>query len=332
MKKVNVAIVGATGVVGRTFLKILEERKFPIKNLYLFSSAKSKGSKIKFNDKEYIVEELKEDSFNRDIQIALFSAGGEISSKYAPIAVSKGIVVVDNSSHFRMDPNVPLVIPEVNGDKVKNHKGIIANPNCSTIQAVLPLKPLHDKYKIKRVVNSTYQAVSGSGINGINDLEKGILGEDNNFYPHQIAYNCIPHIDVFAENGYTKEEMKMINETKKIFNDIDMNVTATTVRVPVKNCHNESINVEFEEPFDLSYLVASLDEMNGVSVVDDIGINEYPMPLNCTGKDEVFVGRIRRDFSVDNGINMWVVADKIRKGAATNAIQIAELLLKYNLV
>ena len=332
MKKVNVAIVGATGVVGRTFLKILEERKFPIKNLYLFSSAKSKGSKIKFNDKEYIVEELKEDSFNRDIQIALFSAGGEISSKYAPIAVSKGIVVVDNSSHFRMDPNVPLVIPEVNGDKVKNHKGIIANPNCSTIQAVLPLKPLHDKYKIKRVVYSTYQAVSGSGINGINDLEKGILGEDNNFYPHQIAYNCIPHIDVFAENGYTKEEMKMINETKKIFNDIDMNVTATTVRVPIKNCHSESINVEFEEPFDLSYLVASLDEMNGVSVVDDIGINEYPMPLNCTGKDEVFVGRIRRDFSVDNGINMWVVADNIRKGAATNAIQIAELLLKYNLV
>ena len=332
MKKVNVAIVGATGVVGRTFLKILEERKFPIKNLYLFSSAKSKGSKIKFNDKEYIVEELKEDSFNRDIQIALFSAGGEISSKYAPIAVSKGIVVVDNSSHFRMDPNVPLVIPEVNGDKVKNHKGIIANANCSTIQAVLPLKPLHDKYKIKRVVYSTYQAVSGSGINGINDLEKGILGEDNNFYPHQIANNCIPHIDVFAENGYTKEEMKMINETKKIFNDIDMNVTATTVRVPVKNCHSESINVEFEEPFDLSYLVASLDEMNGVSVVDDIGINEYPMPLNCTGKDEVFVGRIRRDFSVDNGINMWVVADNIRKGAATNAIQIAELLLKYNLV
>ena len=332
MKKINVAIVGTTGVVGRMFLKILEERNFPIDNLYLFSSAKSKGSKIKFNDKEYIVEELKEDSFNKDIQIALFSAGGEISSKYAPIAVSKGIVVVDNSSHFRMDPNVPLVVPEVNGDEVKNHKGIISNPNCSTIQAVLPLKPLHDKYKIKRIVYSTYQAVSGSGINGINDLEKGILGEDNNFYPHQIAYNCIPQIDVFVKNGYTKEEMKMINETKKIFNDIDMNVTATTVRVPVKNCHSESINVEFEEPFDLSYLVASLEKMNGVSVIDNIEINEYPMPLNCTGKDEVFVGRIRRDFSVDNGINMWVVADNIRKGAATNAIQIAELLLKYNLV
>ena len=332
MKKINVAIVGTTGVVGRMFLKILEERNFPIDNLYLFSSAKSKGSKIKFNDKEYIVEELKEDSFNKDIQIALFSAGGEISSKYAPIAVSKGIVVVDNSSHFRMDPNVPLVVPEVNGDEVKNHKGIISNPNCSTIQAVLPLKPLHDKYKIKRIVYSTYQAVSGSGINGINDLENGILGEDNNFYPHQIAYNCIPQIDVFVKNGYTKEEMKMINETKKIFNDIDMNVTATTVRVPVKNCHSESINVEFEEPFDLSYLVASLEKMNGVSVIDNIEINEYPMPLNCTGKDEVFVGRIRRDFSVDNGINMWVVADNIRKGAATNAIQIAELLLKYNLV
>lgn len=332
MKKINVAIVGATGVVGRMFLKILEERNFPIDKLYLFSSAKSKGSKIKFKNKEYIVEELKEDSFNKDIQIALFSAGGEISSKYAPIAVSKGIVVVDNSSNFRMDLNVPLVVPEVNGEEIKNHNGIIANPNCSTIQAVLPLKPLHDKYKIKRIVYSTYQAVSGSGINGINDLEKGILGEDNNFYPHQIAYNCIPHIDVFVENGYTKEEMKMINETKKIFNDYDMNVTATTVRVPVKNCHSESINVEFEEPFDLSYLVASLEEMNGVSVVDDIEINEYPMPLNCTGKDEVFVGRIRRDFSVDNGINMWVVADNIRKGAATNAIQIAELLLKYNLV
>lgn len=332
MKKINVAIVGATGVVGRMFLKILEERNFPIDKLYLFSSAKSKGSKIKFKNKEYIVEELKEDSFNKDIQIALFSAGGEISSKYAPIAVSKGIVVVDNSSNFRMDLNVPLVVPEVNGEEIKNHNGIIANPNCSTIQAVLPLKPLHDKYKIKRIVYSTYQAVSGSGINGISDLEKGILGEDNNFYPHQIAYNCIPHIDVFVENGYTKEEMKMINETKKIFNDYDMNVTATTVRVPVKNCHSESINVEFEEPFDLSYLVASLEEMNGVSVVDDIEINEYPMPLNCTGKDEVFVGRIRRDFSVDNGINMWVVADNIRKGAATNAIQIAELLLKYNLV
>ena len=332
MKKINVAIVGATGMVGRTFLKVLEERQFPIENLYLFSSAKSAGSSVTFKGQDYIVEELKEDVFDRDIQIALFSAGGEISAKFAPIAASKGVIVVDNSSHWRMDPEVPLVVPEVNPDAVKNHKGIIANPNCSTIQAMVPLKPLDDKYKIKRIIFSTYQAVSGSGVRGIQDLEDGVKGQPNNFYPHSIAYNCLPHIDVFTSNGYSKEELKMINETMKILNNYDMKITATTVRVPVKNCHSESINIEFEEAFELPNLVETLKEMTGVVVVDNPSKNEYPTAIDCHGKDEVFVGRIRRDFSVDNGINMWVVADNIRKGAATNAVQIAELLLSSNLV
>ncbi|HSQ88403.1 aspartate-semialdehyde dehydrogenase [Romboutsia sp.] len=332
MKKINVAIVGATGMVGRTFLKVLEERQFPIDTLYLFSSARSAGSSVTFNGHDYIVEELKEDVFDRDIHIALFSAGGEISAKFAPIAASKGVIVVDNSSYWRMDPEVPLVVPEVNPDAVKNHKGIIANPNCSTIQAMVPLKPLNDKYKIKRVVYSTYQAVSGSGVRGIQDLEDGVKGDDNKFYPHPIAYNCLPHIDVFTDTGYSKEELKMINETMKILDNYDMKITATTVRVPVKNCHSESINIEFEEAFELSSLVKTLEEMTGVVVVDNISNNEYPTAIDCSGKDEVFVGRIRRDFSVDNGINMWVVADNIRKGAATNAVQIAELLLSYDLV
>lgn len=332
MKKVNVAIVGATGMVGRTFLKVLEERRFPINQLYLFSSAKSAGSTVVFNGKEYVVEELNKDVFDRDIQIALFSAGGEISSIYAPIAASKGIVVIDNSSYWRMDETVPLVVPEVNPQDIKKHKGIIANPNCSTIQAVVPLKALHEKYKIKRIVYSTYQAVSGSGVRGIKDLEDGVYGKPNSFYPHPIAYNCLPHIDVFEDNGYTKEELKMINETKKIFNDLDMKVTATTVRVPVKNSHSESINIEFENPFELSDLVNTLENMNGVIVMDNPKENKYPTTVDSTGRDEVFVGRIRRDFSVDNGVNIWVVADNIRKGAATNTVQIAELLVACDLV
>ncbi|MFL1468236.1 aspartate-semialdehyde dehydrogenase [Paraclostridium bifermentans] len=332
MKKVNVAIVGATGMVGRTFLKVLEERNFPIDNLYLFSSARSAGSKVEFAGKEYTVEELNENSFDRDIQIALFSAGGSISEKYAPIAASKGIVVVDNSSAWRMDENVPLVVPEVNPEAVKEHKGIIANPNCSTIQAMVPLKPLHDKYKIKRIVYSTYQAVSGSGVKGTKDLEDGINGVPNQFYPHPIAYNCLPHIDVFMENGYTKEEMKMINETMKILNDYNLKITATTVRVPVVNGHSESVNVEFENDFEIDELKGVLAGFEGLELVDDIANNVYPTAFELSGRDEVFVGRIRRDFSVDSGINMWVVADNIRKGAATNAVQIAELLLKYDLV
>ncbi|CEP42123.1 aspartate-semialdehyde dehydrogenase [Paraclostridium sordellii] len=332
MKKVNVAIVGATGMVGRTFLKVLEERNFPIDNLYLFSSARSAGSKVEFKGKEYTVEELNENSFDRDIQIALFSAGGSISEKYAPIAASKGVVVVDNSSAWRMDENVPLVVPEVNPEAVKEHKGIIANPNCSTIQAMVPLKPLNDKYNIKRIVYSTYQAVSGSGVKGTKDLEDGIKGLENKFYPHPIAYNCLPHIDVFMDNGYTKEEMKMINETMKILNDYDLKITATTVRVPVVNGHSESINVEFEKDFDIEELKALLANSQGLELVDNIENNVYPTAFELSGRDEVFVGRVRRDFSVDNGINMWVVADNIRKGAATNTVQIAELLLKYDLV
>ncbi|MBC8631653.1 aspartate-semialdehyde dehydrogenase [[Eubacterium] tenue] len=332
MKKVNVAIVGATGMVGRTFLKVLEERNFPIDNLYLFSSARSAGSKVEFKGKEYTVEELNENSFDRDIQIALFSAGGSVSEKYAPIAASKGVVVVDNSSAWRMDENVPLVVPEVNPEAVKEHKGIIANPNCSTIQAMVPLKPLNDKYNIKRIVYSTYQAVSGSGVKGTKDLEDGIKGLENKFYPHPIAYNCLPHIDVFMDNGYTKEEMKMINETMKILNDYDLKITATTVRVPVVNGHSESINVEFEKDFDIEELKALLANSQGLELVDDIENNVYPTAFELSGRDEVFVGRVRIDFSVDSGINMWVVADNIRKGAATNAVQIAELLLKYDLV
>ncbi|WP_250673461.1 aspartate-semialdehyde dehydrogenase [Paraclostridium ghonii] len=332
MKKVNVAIVGATGMVGRTFLKVLEERNFQIDNLYLFSSARSAGSKVEFAGKEYTVEELNENSFDRDIQIALFSAGGSISEKYAPIAASKGVVVVDNSSAWRMDENVPLVVPEVNPEAVKDHKGIIANPNCSTIQAMVPLKPLHDKYKIKRIVYSTYQAVSGSGVKGSKDLEDGIKGLPNQFYPRPIAYNCLPHIDVFMGNGYTKEEMKMINETMKILNDYNLKITATTVRVPVVNGHSESVNVEFEKDFEIDELKNLLANFEGLELVDDIANNVYPTAFELSGRDEVFVGRIRRDFSVDSGINMWVVADNIRKGAATNAVQIAELLLKYDLV
>lgn len=231
-----------------------------------------------------------------------------------------------------MDPDVPLVIPEVNPEAIKNHKGIIANPNCSTIQALVPLKPLDDKYKIKRVIYSTYQAVSGSGVKGVEDLEKGMEGNPTGFYPHQISYNCLPHIDSFTDNGYTKEELKMINETMKILNNFDLKVTATTVRVPVKNGHSESINVEFENSFELSDLVSSLNSAPGVVLVDNPENNEYPTAFEVDGSDEVFVGRIRRDFSIDNGINLWVVADNIRKGAATNTIQIAEKAIEYDLV
>ena len=333
MKKVNVALVGATGMVGRTFIKVLEERNFPIDNVYLFSSSKSAGTTVNLFGRDVIVEELNENSFdNKDIQIALFSAGGSISAKYAPIAASKGVIVVDNSSHWRMNPEVPLVVPEVNPQVVINHKGIIANPNCSTIQAMVALKPLHDKYGLKRVIYSTYQAVSGSGVRGVQDLEEGIQGKPNTFYPHPIAFNCLPHIDVFEENGYTKEEMKMIDETLKILNDYDIKVTATTVRVPVRGAHSESINLEFNKSFELEDVFNTLKNTEGIVIVDNPSNNEYPLAINAEGHDEVYVGRIRRDFSVDNGINMWVVADNIRKGAATNTVQIAELLLKYNLV
>ena len=325
MKKINVAVVGATGLVGSMMLKVLSEENFPIDNLYLFSSKKSAGKIINYCGKDYTVEELKEDSFDgRDIKIALFSAGVSVSEKFAPLAAKAGVTVVDNSSAFRMDPEVPLVVPEINPEDIKMNKGIIANPNCSTIQSVLPLKPIHDKYKIKRVIYSTYQSVSGSGIKGISDLEEGT----NLAYKYPIVNNCIPQIDVFLDNGYTKEEMKMINETKKILHDDSLLVTATTVRVPVKNSHSISINVEVEKPFEIEDVKKIIADYPGMILKDDPANEVYPMPLMSADKNEVYVGRIRRDFTVENGINLWSCADNIRKGAATNAVQIAKKLLE----
>lgn len=324
----KLAIVGATGLVGRTVLKILEEKDLPIYEYVLFSSKKSAGKIINFKNKDYIVKELTEDSFvDEHFDFAIFSAGASTSLKYSPIAASNGCIVIDNSSAFRMDTSVPLVVPEVNPEDISLNKGIIANPNCSTIQAVLPLKILDDKYNIKRVVYSTYQAVSGAGINGIKDLENGIKGLKNEKFPHPIFNNCLPHIDVFLDNGYTKEEEKMINETRKILHKPNLPVTATCVRVPVFNCHSESINVELENDFNLKDIMEALNSFPNVKVLDNIKENIYPLASDCSGYDEVFVGRIRRDFSVKYGLNLWVVADNIRKGAATNAIQILERLI-----
>ncbi len=329
MKKLNVAVVGATGMVGRTFLKVLEEVNLPVENYYLLASKRSAGQTVKFMGKDYVVEELTENSFDKGIDIALFSAGGSTSEKFAPIAASKGCVVIDNSSAWRMNEEVPLVVPEVNPEDIKWNKGIIANPNCSTIQAMVALKPLDDKYKIKRIVYSTYQAVSGAGLAGWKDLENGLKGEAPQKFPHPIANNCLPHIDVFLPNGYTKEEMKMIEETRKILGRQDIRITATTVRVPVFNSHSESINVEFENPFELSELVETLKNAPGVVVQDDVANNVYPLAVNATGTNETYIGRIRRDESVENGVNLWVVADNIRKGAAANAVQIAQKLIEY---
>ena len=331
MKDLKVAIVGATGLVGRSFLRVLEEKKLPIYSYSLFASKKSAGTKLTFLGKEYEVQELNENSFDEGFDYALFSAGGEVSKKYAPIAAKKGCTVIDNSSYFRMDKNVPLVVPEVNFEDVRNNHGIIANPNCSTIQAMLPLKALDDKYKIKRIVYSTYQAVSGAGKNALEDLSN----VDNTLplkkFPHPIFNNCLPHIDDFLDNGYTKEEMKMINETRKILHHPDLKITATTVRVPVSNSHSEAINVEFENDFEINELIKTLKDFPNIVVVDNPSKNEYPMPINATGHDEVFVGRIRRDDSIKSGVNLWVVADNIRKGAASNAVQILEKLISENL-
>lgn len=322
-KLVNLAVVGATGMVGNTILQVLKDRNFPIDNLFLFSSKKSAGDKIDFNGKEITVEELTDKSFdNKNIDIALFSAGGSISEKYAPIAAEKGITVIDNSSQWRMDKDIPLIVPEVNGDIAFENNGIIANPNCSTIQSVVPLRPLHDKFKIKRIIYNTYQAVSGSGVKGVADLENNTCEN----YPYSIAKNCLPHIDSFLDNGYTKEEMKMIEETQKILNDYSIKITATTVRVPVKNSHAVSVNLEFERSFEIEEIFELLKNADGIIVQDDIKNLIYPLEENANGKDEVFIGRIRRDFSVENGINFWCVADNIRKGAATNTVQIAELI------
>lgn len=329
-KKVNVAVVGATGKVGETFIKVLQERNFPVDKIYFFASAKSAGKEIEFAGKKYKVEELTEQSFDdKEIELALFSAGGGTSKKFAPIAASKGIKVIDNSSQWRMYDDIALIVPEVNFDDLEKYSSnIIANPNCSTIQSVLPLRVLDEKFKIKRIIYSTYQAVSGSGYKGVRDLEEGIKGNPPTNYPYPIYNNCLPHIDDFLDNGYTKEEEKMINETRKILSKPDLKVTATTVRVPVFNSHSVSINIEFEKSFEMSEIFEELSKVENLVIVDDVKNNKYPMPIDATGTDSVFVGRIRRDFSVENGINLWTVADNVRKGAASNAIQIAEKLFQ----
>lgn len=341
MKKYNVAILGATGAVGTEFLKLIEERNFPYAELRLLASKRSAGKQIEFMGKTYTVQEATKDSF-AGIDIALF-AGGSVSKEFAPYAVEAGAVVIDNSSAFRMDPEVPLVVPEVNPQAILKHKGIIANPNCSTIIMVMALKPLYDMAKIKRIVVSTYQAVSGAGKEGIDELTNQVKdfadGKEMvaNILPsaslakhYPIAFNLIPQIDVFMDNLYTKEEMKMVNETRKIFDDYDMRITATTVRVPVYRSHSESINVEFENDLNLEEMQRALAAFPGVQVIDNPQEQRYPMPLYTSEKDDVYVGRLRRDESNEKTFNMWVVGDQIRKGAALNTLQIAETMIKNN--
>ncbi|NMC50623.1 MAG: aspartate-semialdehyde dehydrogenase [Desulfovibrio sp.] len=328
-----VAVCGATGAVGREMLKTLEQRDFPAATVRALASARSAGTKVPFKGGELTVEELTENSF-AGIDLALFSAGGATSKKFAPHAAKAGCVVVDNSSAWRMDPEVPLVVPEVNPDDVDWHKNIIANPNCSTIQMVVVLKPLHDAAKIKRVVVSTYQAVSGTGQKAVTELETQVRQLFNmqepeaKVYPYRIAFNCLPQIDVFSEGDYTFEEIKMIKETAKIMGDESIRVTATTVRVPVFYGHSESVNIETEEKLTPAQVRAILSQAPGVAVYDNPSEKLYPMPIMAAGEDEVFVGRIREDKTIENGLNLWIVADNIRKGAALNAVQIAELLLE----
>lgn len=326
-KQYNLAVCGATGVVGRKVIEVLEERDFPVANLSLFASARSAGQTIDFKGEPVTIQELTEDSLKAPIDIAIFSAGGDASKHYAPFAADNGVIVIDNSSAWRMDPKVPLVVPEVNPNALNSGSKIIANPNCSTIQSVVPLAVLKP-YGIKRVVYSTYQAVSGAGQKGIADLENNTT---NNF-PYSINDSVIPQIDVFLDNGYTKEEVKMIEETRKILELPDLRVTATTVRVPIKNSHGVSINIELENAFDLEQVKTEFANHGGLVVVDDTANLRYPLQSEANDKDEVFIGRIRRDDSLENGLNIWVVADNIRKGAATNSVQIAETLIKNNLV
>ncbi|NLI28627.1 MAG: aspartate-semialdehyde dehydrogenase [Nitrospiraceae bacterium] len=332
-EKYVVAVVGATGAVGTEMIATLEQRNFPIEKLRLFASDRSTGKTLQYKGQDIKVEALSETCF-QGIDIALFSAGAERSKIWAPVAAKSGCVVVDNSSEWRMDPTVPLVVPEVNPQDLSWHKGIIANPNCSTIQMVVALKPLHDAAKIKRVVVSTYQAVSGTGKKAMDELMQQTT-ELLNFrqptiavYPHQIAFNVLPQIDKFLDSGYTKEEMKMVNETKKIMGDDSIRVTATTVRVPVFRGHSESVNIETGKKLTANQVRELLAQAPGVTVFDAPEKGVYPMPIDCDGKDDVYVGRIREDESVENGINLWIVADNLRKGAALNAVQIAEVLIK----
>jgi aspartate-semialdehyde dehydrogenase len=343
MRKYNTAILGATGAVGQEFLQLIAERNFPFQNLKLLASERSAGKKIEFMGKEYTVEEATADSF-KGVEIALF-AGGSASKTFAPAAVKHGAVVIDNSSAFRMDPQVPLVVPEVNPEAIRDHKGIIANPNCSTIIMVMAIKPIYDAVKIKRVVVSTYQAVSGAGKEAIDELTNQVKAVANDepaearILPsaslpahYQIAFNLLPQVDVFLDDGYSKEELKMVQETQKIFGDPSLAVTATTVRVPVYRSHSESVNIEMEGPLTAEEAKKLLAAFPGVVVEDDPAKQIYPMPLFTSGRNEVFVGRIREDKTVAHGLNMWVVGDQIRKGAALNALQIAEYMIEHNLI
>ncbi|MDR1324331.1 MAG: aspartate-semialdehyde dehydrogenase [Candidatus Margulisbacteria bacterium] len=334
MPKYNVAVVGATGVVGQEMLKVLEERKFPVNKIISLASARTAGSRVEFQGREIVVQELKENSF-QDVQIALFSAGSAVSEKFAPLAAAAGAVVIDNTAFFRMDPQVPLVVPEINASEVKNRpKGIIANPNCSTAQMVVALKPIYAAVGIKRLVISTYQAVSGTGKEAIDELQQEVIDilqfkpVQPKVYPYQIAFNILPHIDDFLDNGYSKEEMKMVNETKKIFGDDSLRVTATTCRVPVFYCHSECVNVETRKKISATEARALLQQTENVIVLDEPQKNIYPMPLLAAGKNETLVGRIREDISIDNGLELFIVADNLRKGAAFNAVQIAEEVIK----
>ena len=334
-RKFNVAVAGATGAVGGAMLEVLERRNFPLGELRLLASERSVGKKLKFKGQEIPVQLMTKDAF-KDIQIALFSAGASRSLEFGPAAAAAGAVVVDNSSAFRMDPEIPLVVPEVNPHAIARYpkRGIIANPNCSTIQMLVALKPIHDKVRIKRIVVSTYQAVSGTGAKAIQELDAQVRAYaagkpmEHKVYPHQIAFNCLPQIDSFLDNGYTKEEMKMVNETRKMFEDSTIGVTATTVRVPVFYGHSEAVNIETEKKITAAEVKALLKDAPGVQLVDEPTLSQYPMAVNCAGRFETFVGRIREDESIANGINLWVVSDNIMKGAALNAVQIAEVLIR----
>jgi len=335
-KSLNVAVCGATGAVGREMLKTLADRRFPCATITALASARSSGTRVAFGDDEITVKELTKDSF-KGIDLAIFSAGGSVSKEFAPYAAAAGCVVVDNSSAWRMDERCPLVVPEVNPETLEKHNGIIANPNCSTIQMLVALKPLHDAAKIRRIIVTTMQAVSGTGKKGIDELETQVRRLFNmqdiepKAYPHQIAFNCLPHIDVFQENDYTKEEMKMVNETHKML-DPNIRVTATCVRVPVFFGHSESVNIETEKKLTAPEARVILSQAPGVQVIDNPRANLYPLAVNCAGDDDVFVGRIREDESCENSLNLWIVADNVRKGAALNAVQIAEELMKRDLV
>lgn len=337
-KKYNIAVAGATGAVGSEILSILIERKFPVGEISLLASERSAGDSLSFKGTDCVIKNIEDETF-KGIDIALFSPGASVSKVHAPRAAKAGCVVIDNTSQFRMDKDVPLIVPEVNPEAIVGYKkkNIIANPNCSTIQMVVALKPIHDKYKIKRIVVSTYQAVSGAGKVAVDELSSQVTGLFNmsgvetEVFPKQIAFNAIPHIDVFMDNDYTKEEMKMVNETQKIFGDDSIKVTATCVRVGVFNCHGESVNIETEKPIKASDVKKLLKKAEGVTLVDNPAKLEYPTQIEAAEEDDVFVGRVRQDDTVENGINMWIVSDNLRKGAALNAVQIAELLIKTHL-